>query len=135
MHFTLKITYRSNQLFQVRGKMLDQSARSLKLTHLYPGIKYRICVLALGHWISSRRRATAQSRLSYKKASVENITDAPKDGFRVFQENILPILVDSTTSKCTEVRFPKSTFLIVIEHEKFSWKNRVCHAKHGKIFF
>ncbi|XP_066246926.1 protein artichoke-like [Euwallacea similis] len=92
-----QITYYStDSADEVKGKTMDKSSRSLKLTDLYPGTKYHICVQALGNWRSTRRRATAESSLSLRKSSREN-------GFFVFEEDILPFLEDSSTNKCAEV--------------------------------
>lgn len=78
--------------------MLDRSSRSMKLSKLYPGTRYLICVLALGNW-ASHRRETAESRLATRRP--EN--DTGRDLLEIFSDNILPLLVDSPTSRCTEV--------------------------------
>lgn len=79
--------------------MLDHHSRSLKLSKLYPGTRYLICVLALGNWASSHRRETAESRLSNRKH--DNSTS--REAVEIFNYAMLPLLVDSPTSKCSEV--------------------------------
>lgn len=59
-----------------------------------------ICVLALGNW-ASRRGETAESRLAARKPENETERD---DGVEVFSDSMLPLLLDSLTTKCTEVR-------------------------------
>ncbi|KAK9884768.1 hypothetical protein WA026_008997, partial [Henosepilachna vigintioctopunctata] len=84
----------------IRGKMLDRSSRSLRLSRLSPGSRYLICVLALGNW-ASHRRETAESRLS---AHVRpDTSNASRETMEVFSDAMLPLLVDSLTSKCAEV--------------------------------
>ncbi|XP_048516674.1 uncharacterized protein LOC125502495 [Dendroctonus ponderosae] len=90
--------YSVDSLNEVRGKILSQSTRSLKLTSLYPGTKYRICVLALGNWATLQSKAT--SRLIMRKASQENSTI---DEFDAMHNGILAFLVDTATTRCTEV--------------------------------
>lgn len=71
--------------------------RSTKLHRLFPGTRYLICVLALGNW-GSRREELPQSRTM--NSSENNET---QDDWETFEDSILPLLVDSSTSKCTEV--------------------------------
>lgn len=78
--------------------MLDRHSRSMKLSKLYPGTRYLICVLALGNW-ASHRKETAESRLAIRKP--EN--DTTRDNLEIFNDAMLPLLVDSPTSKCAEV--------------------------------
>ncbi|XP_012282989.1 slit homolog 3 protein-like [Orussus abietinus] len=75
---------------EVRGKLLDPKARSLKLTKLVPGTRYLICVLGLGNWG----------------------TPIPDDvnGWQwnashddVIEGSALPVMVNSPMSRCTEV--------------------------------
>lgn len=87
---------------EIRGKLLDRTSRSLKLSRLYPGTKYLICVLALGNWASARRRATAESRLAARRP-IDNDTFSKQDGLEAFGDGVLPYLIDSSTSKCAEV--------------------------------
>lgn len=64
----------------------------MKLSNLYPGARYLVCVTALGNWASHRKEA-ARSRL---------VEDASGD-FEVLNESVLPYLGDSPTSKCEEI--------------------------------
>lgn len=66
----------------------------MKLSKLYPGTRYLICVLALGNW--AHRRETAESRLARRP-------DNSSHQLEVFSDSMLPLLVDSPTSKCAEV--------------------------------
>lgn len=72
---------------------MDSASRSVKLSNLYPGVRYLVCVMALGNW-ASRRRETAQSRLATKVGD---------DPFELLDESELPHLGDSSTSKCEEI--------------------------------
>lgn len=78
--------------------MLDHTARSTKLTRLYPGTRYLICVLALGNWASKRTEAKPQSRISTRKPENDS-----HDVTEIFTDAILPLLVESYTSKCDKV--------------------------------
>lgn len=75
---------------------MERNSRSTKLSRLFPGTRYLICVLALGNWASGRGE-TAQSRLARKP---ENES---RDTWEIFSDAMLPLLVDSPTSKCAEV--------------------------------
>ncbi|KAF6206716.1 hypothetical protein GE061_017952 [Apolygus lucorum] len=66
---------------KVEGKLLDRSARSVRLSHLSPATRYLVCVLGLGQWILP-----------------PNTTGPFSDGF--------PQLNDSQTSRCTEELAP-----------------------------
>ncbi|KAJ3666188.1 hypothetical protein Zmor_001641 [Zophobas morio] len=78
--------------------MLDRNSRSMKLSKLYPGTRYLICVLALGNWASYRREIT-QSRSAVRNPD----NSSARDSLEIFNDVMLPLLVDSQTSKCTEV--------------------------------
>lgn len=75
---------------------MDRFSRSAKLPGLSPGTKYLVCVIALGNW-ATRRGEIAESRLARKN---ENGT---KEDWEVFGDSMLPLLIDSPTSKCEEV--------------------------------
>lgn len=79
-------------VFKIKRKVLSQSARSLKLTNLNPGARYRICVSALGNWVNYRFRPI-----------LRNLTN--QEEFESFQDEMLPFLMNSSTSKCTEVTY------------------------------
>lgn len=75
----------SSCYFQVRGKFLDRSARSVKLVRLFPDTRYLICVLGLGSWGPPLSRQQA------------NMTGD------VLLGEPVPHLTDSQMSRCTEV--------------------------------
>lgn len=52
--------------------------------------------------MSSRRRATTDTKLS-KKSSRNHTDFHSKDGFEMLKSETLPLLIDSSTSKCSEV--------------------------------
>lgn len=64
-----------------------------------------ICVLALGNW-KTKRGELAESRL-YSKRS-QNVTDKDSD-VEILSNSMLPLLFDSLTTKCTEVRTLEAT--------------------------
>lgn len=80
-------------IFQIRGKILDPTSRSVKLSNLYPGAHYLVCVIALGNWASSRRKDT-----QFFSTVAEDTED-----FEILNESVLPHLSDSSTSKCEEI--------------------------------
>lgn len=67
---------------QVEGKLLDRSARSVKLGRLNPATRYLVCVLGLGQWVQPPPAISNTSELMPQS---------------------LPQLTDSQTSRCTEV--------------------------------
>lgn len=89
-------------MFQIKGKMLNRSSRSTKLSMLYPDTKYLICVLALGNW-ASWTPEIQETRLFTSKIPSENASHNEHHNWEVFTDAMLPLLVDSPTSKCTEV--------------------------------
>lgn len=78
-------------VIQVRGKMLDPGSRSVRLSKLSSNTRYLICVMGLGNWLSR----------DDKKQSPIGQFNASKDD--VFETTSLPEMVDSSTSRCTEV--------------------------------
>lgn len=82
-------------MFQVHGKIIEPSSRSAKLSNLFPGTRYLVCVLALGNW-SSRRKEIAEPRLTQR-------VDNASGRIETFDESIMPLLVNSPTSKCEEI--------------------------------
>lgn len=78
-------------VFQVRGKMLDPDARSLKLTKLSSNTRYLICVLGLGNWLARVEETNV----------VAQVNTSHDD---IFESTTLPEMVDSATSRCTEVK-------------------------------
>lgn len=86
--------------------MLDKSSRSTKLSMLYPDTKYLICVLALGNWVSWTPEMQEARLFAPSNTVSENSSQNDHNGnnhWEVFTDSMLPLLVDSPTSKCTEV--------------------------------
>lgn len=71
--------------------MLDPNARSVKLGKLASNTRYLICVLGLGNWLT---RVDEANLIGQYNVSHED----------VFESDSLPEMVDSATSRCTEVR-------------------------------
>lgn len=74
--------------------MLDRSIRSTKLGRLYPGTRYLVCVLALGNWATRRFRP---------ESKFGRLDPNMSDNWESFTDAMLPLLVDTPTSRCNEV--------------------------------
>lgn len=68
----------------------------MKLSNLYPGAHYLVCVIALGNWASSRHRNKEIAESRFSSRIVEG-------DFEILNESVLPHLADSSTSKCEEI--------------------------------
>lgn len=77
--------------FQVRGKLLDPKARSVRLTKLVSDTRYLICVLGLGSWGTPIPEDIGSWQWN---ASHDDVIEGSS----------LPMMVNSPTSRCTEVR-------------------------------
>lgn len=77
---------------QVKGKLLDPAARSLKLSKLLPNTKYKVCVLGLGNWITRLEESNSVETTTAFNASRDDAVESIGE------------LVDSPTSRCTEMR-------------------------------
>ncbi|KOC70309.1 Chaoptin [Habropoda laboriosa] len=76
---------------EVRGKLLDPKARSVKLTKLASDTRYLICVLGLGSWGTSIPEDIGSWQWN---ASSDDVIEG----------SARPAMVNSLTSRCTEVR-------------------------------
>ena len=86
--------------FQIKGRLLDKTSRSTKLSKLYPGTRYLVCVLALGNWVS---RSTSDISEEIRHMGTKHHTyNSTHDGWEIFTDAILPVLIDSPTSKCAD---------------------------------
>lgn len=84
--------------FQIRGKVLDPTARSTKLNRLKSFTRYTICVLGLGDW-----PATGPAPDARIASRSENDSSFHMQHEEIFNESILSQMIDSPTSKCTYV--------------------------------
>nr|XP_050869072.1 chaoptin-like isoform X1 [Vespula vulgaris]XP_050869073.1 chaoptin-like isoform X1 [Vespula vulgaris]XP_050869074.1 chaoptin-like isoform X1 [Vespula vulgaris]XP_050869075.1 chaoptin-like isoform X1 [Vespula vulgaris]XP_050869076.1 chaoptin-like isoform X1 [Vespula vulgaris]XP_050869077.1 chaoptin-like isoform X1 [Vespula vulgaris]XP_050869078.1 chaoptin-like isoform X1 [Vespula vulgaris]XP_050869079.1 chaoptin-like isoform X1 [Vespula vulgaris]XP_050869080.1 chaoptin-like isoform X1 [Ve len=75
----------------VRGKLLDPKARSVKLTKLSSDTRYLICVLGLGSWGTPIPEDIGAWQWN---SSHDDLIEG----------STLPVMSDSPTSRCTEVR-------------------------------
>ncbi|XP_066581657.1 protein artichoke [Prorops nasuta] len=75
---------------EVRGKLLDTKARSVRLTKLVSETRYLICVLGLGSWSIPLPETTSWQ------------PNATHDD--IIEDTALSAMVNSPTSKCTEVK-------------------------------
>ncbi|XP_033214501.1 protein artichoke-like [Belonocnema kinseyi] len=75
---------------EVRGKMLDPSARSVKLSKLSSNTRYLICVLGLGNWLPEGGKSNA----------IEQSNESRED---FFETTAISKMVDSLTSRCSDV--------------------------------
>lgn len=78
-------------LIQVRGKLLDPKARSVKLSKLESDTRYLICVLGLGSWGTPIPEDVNSWQLN---ASHDD----------VIESSVPPVMINSPMSRCTEVR-------------------------------
>lgn len=76
---------------EVRAKILEPSARSVKLSKLSSNTRYLICVFGLGNWITSRTEDGPIEQLNFTQIEILASTPSPQ-------------MKDSTTSRCTEVK-------------------------------
>ncbi|KAL6262890.1 hypothetical protein P5V15_005679 [Pogonomyrmex californicus] len=77
---------------EVRAKILEPNARSVKLSKLSPNTRYLICVFGLGNWMtSSRMEDGSLEQLNFTQ--VEILASTPSSQ-----------MTDSSTSRCTEVK-------------------------------
>ncbi|KYN39624.1 Chaoptin [Trachymyrmex septentrionalis] len=76
---------------EVRAKILEPNARSVKLSKLLPNIRYLICVFGLGNWMTSRMEDGPMEQLNFTQ--VEILASTPSSQ-----------MTDSSTSRCTEVK-------------------------------
>ncbi|XP_011690572.1 PREDICTED: chaoptin-like [Wasmannia auropunctata] len=76
---------------EVRAKILEPNARSVKLSKLSPNTRYLICVFGLGNWMTSRMEDGPMEQLNF--TLVEIIASTPSSQ-----------MTDSATSRCTEVK-------------------------------
>ncbi|KAF7407861.1 chaoptin-like isoform X1 [Vespula maculifrons] len=76
---------------EVRGKLLDPKARSVKLTKLSSDTRYLICVLGLGSWGTPIPEDIGAWQWN---SSHDDLIEG----------STLPVMSDSPTSRCTEVR-------------------------------
>ncbi|XP_076761921.1 uncharacterized protein LOC143429939 [Xylocopa sonorina] len=76
---------------EVRGKLLDPKARSVRLTKLASDTRYLICVLGLGSWGTSIPEDIGSWQWN---ASHDDVIEG----------SARPAMVNSLTSQCTEVR-------------------------------
>nr|XP_022907445.1 carboxypeptidase N subunit 2-like [Onthophagus taurus] len=96
-----QVVYHSiDGLDEIRGKMLDRFSRATKLSRLIPGTRYLICVLALGNWLSQLPEVFGNRPGTTHRDSSSSSSNSWGE---TFTEAMLPLLVDSQTSKCTEV--------------------------------
>lgn len=77
--------------FQVRGKLLDPKARSVRLTKLASDTRYLICVLGLGSWGTPIPEDIGSWQWN---ASHDDVIEG----------SALPVMINSPTSRCTDVR-------------------------------
>lgn len=79
---------------QVRGKLLDPKARSVRLNKLASDTRYLICVLGLGSWGTPIPEDIANWQWTNGNSSQDN----------VLEDSAHPVMVNSPMSRCTEVR-------------------------------
>ncbi|XP_014203655.1 protein artichoke [Copidosoma floridanum] len=83
---------------EVRGKLLEPKARSVRLARLAPDTRYLICVLGLGSWSAPPAEGIESPGLL---ASSWNSTEEDE---LLLEGSAHPVMVNSPMSRCTEVR-------------------------------
>ncbi|XP_055597935.1 chaoptin [Uranotaenia lowii] len=94
----------------IRGKTLNRLANSAKLDRLSSNTRYLICVLGLGSWLSYND--DIQSLLNQSNHIQNQILNNQPGGFlpgiheldTSFSNTLLSLMMDTPTSRCTEVR-------------------------------
>lgn len=76
---------------QVRAKLLDPKARSVRLTKLASDTRYWICVLGLGSWGTPIPEEVGSMQWNSSQDDV-------------IESSALPVMVNSPMSRCTEVK-------------------------------
>ncbi|XP_062539989.1 protein artichoke [Armigeres subalbatus] len=90
-----------------RGKTLNRLANSAKLDRLTSNTRYLICVLGLGNWLSYQNDIHS---LLNQSNQIQNQVLNNQNGFMTdeldtsFSNTLLSLMMDTPTSKCTEVR-------------------------------
>ncbi|CAG4993621.1 unnamed protein product [Parnassius apollo] len=84
----------------IRGKILNNTARSTRLNHLTPGTRYNICVVAIGNFGLSTDSTIPDARVALPKESL-NVTLFGDEQQINYLRNAMN---DSLTTKCTSVR-------------------------------
>lgn len=83
---------------------MNRQSRSVRLEKLTPKTRYSICVLGLGNWISSTDMSHTQPHIMRSNdTTIRDTSYENTDETEVFGDSILPLLIDSPTSRCTEV--------------------------------
>lgn len=86
---------------QIRGKVLNATARSTRLNHLTPGSRYTVCVIALGNFgtLASPSSSVPDARIAL---SPENSSTNVYGDEQIYS-HLRPYMNDSINSKCTSV--------------------------------
>lgn len=88
-------------LLQIRGKILNATARYTRLNHLTPGSRYTVCVLAIGNFGMST--STGSSVPDARIAPFPEIASNNLYGDEQTFNHLRSYMNDSLTSKCTSV--------------------------------
>ncbi|CAK1546169.1 unnamed protein product [Leptosia nina] len=91
--------YKEQMPALIRGKILNATARMTRLSHLTPGAKYKICVIAMGNFGVSGGSSVPDARIA---PSSENIS-AQLYGDELLFNHLRGYMNDSQTGKCTTV--------------------------------
>lgn len=86
---------------QIRGKILNTTARSTRLNHLTPGSRYTVCVIAVGNFGTST--STGFSVPDARIALLPENSSINLYGDEQILNHLRPYMNDSLNSKCTSV--------------------------------
>jgi hypothetical protein len=124
-HLSLSLSF-SLSLFlaQIRGKTLNRSANSEKLAKLSSNTRYLICVLGLGNWLTYHddlnNLVNESNRIQNQIITNQN---GYENGENMLSSQLLSLLMDTPTSRCTEVRTLDSIAPLVTEMDGLSGEN------------
>lgn len=92
-------------MLQVRGKLLEPKARSVRLTRLAPDTRYLICVLGLGSWSTPLPEGPGGAwPTSWNTSDYEQQPNQQQPDELLLESSSHPVMVNSPMSRCTEVR-------------------------------
>lgn len=88
-------------MLQIRGKLVNATARSTRLNHLTPGSRYTVCVIAVGNFgaMTSTGFSVPDARIAL---SPDNTAVNLYGDEQIFN-HLRPLMNDSLNSKCTSV--------------------------------
>lgn len=97
----VSVCYKDYLYLQIRGKILNATARSTRLNHLTPGSRYIVCVLAIGNIGSATSESSIPDARIATSPEITNMNSIYGDERTM--NHLRLYMNDSMTSKCTTV--------------------------------